>query len=143
MKPVDQTTFGFPGGNCFSACVASILELSLEDVPYFMGTLEDGDEWFDKFENWLARHSLYPVMFKLSIAEDNDWRPSGLHILSGKSPRAKTDEMHSVVADKSKVLHDPHPSRDGILSHDDVVLFAPFDPAPKRAEFLGLGYPNE
>ena len=32
MKPVDQTSFGFPGGNCFSACVASILELPIDDV---------------------------------------------------------------------------------------------------------------
>lgn len=44
MKPIDQTTFGVPGGNCFSACVASLLELSIDDVPYFMGDCdEDGD----------------------------------------------------------------------------------------------------
>lgn len=45
MKPVDQTTFGFPGGNCFSACIASLLEMPLDDVPYFM----HGD-WYDAFQ---------------------------------------------------------------------------------------------
>ncbi len=47
MKPVDQTTFGHPGGNCFSACVASLLEMSVDQVPYFMGH----DDWFGRRES--------------------------------------------------------------------------------------------
>lgn len=30
VKPVDQTLFGRPSGNCLPACVASILELPIE-----------------------------------------------------------------------------------------------------------------
>jgi hypothetical protein len=49
MIPVDQTVFTVPGGNCFSACVASLLNILLNDVPYFMGD----DTWFDVFSKWL------------------------------------------------------------------------------------------
>lgn len=128
MIAVDQTTFGFPGGNCFSACLASILELPIDDVPYFMGdSLEDdGGAWFKRFEEWLAPRNLYPVCFRVG----DGWRPEGLHILSGKSPRALASPkaLHSVVARGRDVVHDPHPSRAGVLSHDDVVLLVPLDP---------------
>ena len=129
MKPVDQTTFGFPGGNCFSACVASLLELPIDEVPYFMGdSLEDdGGAWFERFLAWLKPRNLYAVCFKLG----DSWRPAGLHILSGKSPRelANTRALHSVVALGDEVLPDPHPSRAGVLSRDDTVILIPLDPA--------------
>jgi hypothetical protein len=121
MKPVDQTTFGTPGGNCFSACVASLLELSIEDVPYFMGdTKEEGEEWLERFEEWLAPLGLYPLMFKCG-----DHRPEGLHILCGKTSRGD----HGVVARGSDMIHDPHPSRIGLLSHNHCVVLVSIDPA--------------
>ena len=134
MKPVDQTTFGFPGGNCFSACVASLLEIPLDVVPYFMGeTLEGDGAWFEKFTEWLAPRNLYPVCFKLG----HDWRPAGMHILSGKSPRelANPKALHSVVGLGDAILHDPHPSRDGLISRDDVVILIPLDPAAPVARW--------
>jgi hypothetical protein len=123
MIRVDQTTFGFPGGNCFSACVASLLEIQLDSVPYFMAD----DEWFQRFSDWLAPQGLWPVCFKL----DGAWRPDGLHILSGKSPREpeNPDALHSVVARHDHIVHDPHPSRGGLLRRDDIVLLVPLDPA--------------
>jgi hypothetical protein len=122
MKPVDQTTFGFPGGNCFSACVASLLELSIDDVPYLM----DDDEWYLHFRRWLAPRGFYPLCFVL----DGGWTPDGLHILSGKSPRDPDNQkaLHSVVARGSEIAHDPHPSRAGLLRRDDVVVLIPLDP---------------
>jgi len=132
MKPVDQTTFGFPGGNCFSACVASLLELGIDDVPYFMGGVADGKgdddpcTWFDRFQSWLAAYGLWAVCFDAS----NEFVPSGLHILSGKSPRGKkSDDLHSVVANGIHVVHDPHKSRDGLLSRKDMTIIIPIDPA--------------
>lgn len=133
MKAVDQTTFGFPGGNCFSACVASLLEISLADVPYFMSeTLDDdGGAWFDRFQAWLKPRGFWAVCFKLP----DQWRPEGLCILSGKSPRelANPKALHSVVAIGGRVVHDPHPSRDGIRSQDDVVILIPLDPSKVAA----------
>ena len=122
MRPVDQTTFGFPGGNCFSACVASILELPIEDVPYFMGdgTAEGtGGQWWDRFLAWLAPRGYVAVYHPEGSAA-----PEGLHILSGHSPRRPEDRgaMHAVVARGTEILHDPHPSRAGLLSHDDFIV---------------------
>lgn len=40
MKPVDQTTFGAPHGNCLMACVASILEVPLDSLPVMFDEIE-------------------------------------------------------------------------------------------------------
>lgn len=131
MRPVDQTVFTVPGGNCFSACVATLLELELDDVPYFMGDEppDQPSEWFERFAGWLARFGFYPLY--CALGGDNRWRPHGLHILSGLSPRAAElgeTWQHCVVARGTEIIHDPHPSRAGVLSHDDVVVLVPFDP---------------
>lgn len=133
MIRVDQTVFEVPGGNCFSACVASLLELPIEQVPYFMGDepfdTEPRDDWFPTLLDWLEPRGWWAVPVPLN----NDWRPSGLCILSGKSPRGDFD--HSVVAmgrgcgEPLEVVHDPHPSRAGVTSLVDVVLLVPIDPA--------------
>lgn len=128
MKPVDQTVFTVPGGNCFSACVASILEIGLEDVPYFMGDFEEADRgaWFERFANWLAPRGLWPINFRLG-----DWHPpdDAIYILSAGSPRGEWD--HAVVARGNKVvLHDPHPSRAGLvrLKNAEATLLVPYAP---------------
>lgn len=115
MKPVDQTTFGVPGGNCFSACVASLLHLSIDEVPYFMGA----EDWFAYFEEWLQTRNHYPLCFHL-----HRYTPRGLHILSGLSPRGP----HSVVARGTEIVHDPHPSRAGLLERGDAIVLIPLDP---------------
>ena len=128
MTKVDQTVFVVPGGNCFSACVASLLELSIEDVPYFMGDEPAGEpfDWFGGFLSWLRGYGLWAIPLPIV----NGWRPEGLYILSGKSPRGDFD--HSVVARGLEVIHDPHPSRAGILSHADAIVLVPLE--PKSAE---------
>lgn len=130
MRPVDQTKFGFPGGNCFSACVASILELDVEQVPYFMA--DPVEEWMRRLEAWLdsIKCGLYPVLVPVS----DEWYPAGYYVLSGQSPRKPEDAgaLHSVVARGREVVHDPHPSRDGLLTHQDAVLLVPRDPLVLR-----------
>lgn len=118
MRPVDQTTFGYPNGNCFPACLASLLHLSIEDVPHF-----GDDDWFDRFAAWLRPRGLYPVC----VPKQDDWRPAGFHILSGRSPRG--DFMHAVVAFGAEIVHDPHPSRAGILTREDTIHLVPLDPS--------------
>jgi hypothetical protein len=121
IDKVDQTTFGFPGGNCFSACVASLLRIPLGDVPYFM----DAEDWFDAFDKWLRQFRLYPLRFE-------KYTPPGYSIMSGTSPRAaKPDDLHSVVAFCGEVAHDPHPSRDGVLSLADHIVLVPVLPTTR------------
>lgn len=47
MIPVDQTVNDGIAGNCLSACVASILELSIEDVPSFHDL-----DWRERWAAW-------------------------------------------------------------------------------------------
>lgn len=132
MKPVDQTNFGMPGGNCFSACLASLLEIDLAEVPYFMGEAD----WVGAVNRWLQPRGLYALLLKSNDGEDYRFL-QGFYILSGTSPRAngeidpetKLPWQHSVIARGNKVVHDPHPSRAGILSRLDAVVLLPLDPA--------------
>lgn len=119
IKKVDQTTFGFPGGNCFSACIATVLGLPLDDVPYFIGD----EDWSLNFSVWLRDLGLWPLILNCSP----DWSPSGFTIMSGQSPRCPDDpdSLHIVVALDGEVWHDPHPSRAGLLTHVDHVILVP------------------
>ncbi len=125
MKPIDQTIFGSPGGNCLTACIASILEVTLDQVTV-IGTDET---WVYALGDWLRPRGLYPLCFQLDTA----WRPPGLYILGGKSPRGNF--LHAVVALGDDVIHDPHPSRAGVLSRADATLFVSLD--PRLAQVLG------
>ena len=98
MKPVDQTRFGPVEGNCFAACVASILEIPIEEAPDVMSI----PNWYEAFAEWLKPRGMYPICFNLT---KNGWVPIGLHILSGKSPRWAGD--HAVVARGTEIVHDP------------------------------------
>lgn len=117
MKPVDQTTFGVNVGNCMSACVASILHLPIEEVPFFGAD----SSWFKRFSEWLAPLGYYPMC----IHYNPDHLPAGFYILGGKSPRG--DFMHAVVANGNTIVHDPHPSRDELDSRIDCTVLIPID----------------
>ncbi len=122
MKPVDQTVFGVPGGNCFSACVASLLEISIDDVPYFM----DADSWFDAFNEWLRPRGLYAFVMTLSgmpRAELAKHIP-GYVIVGGQSGRGS----HAIVGLGGRNVHDPHPSRAMLDIEEDVTILVPFEP---------------
>ncbi len=127
MRPVDQTVFTVPGGNCFSACVASVLEMPLDAVPYFMGDFkEEPDAWWGRFTGWLEPLGFWPINF--ACPPDGDWHPKGFYILSAGSPRGEWD--HSVVARGREIVHDPHPSRAGLVRRDkqQATILVPLDP---------------
>ena len=103
MRPVDQTAYGLHDGNCFNACVASILEVPIAHVPRFSGT-----RWFAQFSQWLADRQL-----AASFAKRGSYGPPGYSIAGGPSLRF-AGRMHACVALDGIVVHDPHPSRDGL-----------------------------
>ena len=126
MKPVDQTKFveQHGDGNCFAACVASILERPIEEMPVFTQP-----DWFWRWQDWLAERGLYMMeinhpMEKCCVGLN---RPSGIHIMNGKSTRG--DWEHAVVAFNGKLLHDPHPSRAGIKEVTSWTILIPLNPA--------------
>ncbi len=123
MKPVRQTLFspikGDPEstGNCFAACVASILELPLEEVPNFCAL----DTWFKDFEKWLNDRGLTRLYIQYPTKETLRWSTGKSHYIStGKSPRG--DWLHCTVWCNNEMVHDPHPDDTGIEDCHDVIF---------------------
>jgi hypothetical protein len=103
VLPVDQTTYGLHDGNCFSACLASILEIPIAGVPVFLGP------YWDDFLPWLAERGLGASLYRKS----ESYVPPGYSIAGGPSKRF-AGKMHACVAYDGTIVHDPHPSRDGL-----------------------------
>ena len=118
MKPINQTTFGAPGGNCLSACFASLLHIPIEDVPYLES--DDVEPQIAKFATWLKAYGLYPLMLSPGA------HVPGFHIISGHSPRGRG--THAVVAVGDTIVHDPHPSKAGIRDVVHKIVLVPFEP---------------
>jgi hypothetical protein len=121
MKPVFQTIVDKDKGNCFAACLASVLEIPLEIVPNFLelygmtNMRKEADKWLNE------RYGL-----TLLAVETTDHRshfrpiiPNTICLASGKS---KTFEggYHVVVGKIDKhglnfmMTHDPNPNQKGI-----------------------------
>lgn len=132
MRPVTQTRFGWPEGNCLMACVASILEVDLEALPDLYEAQqerEDGSWWNALHEALKERGwSCVYVGWDTDIAA-----PQGYAIAGGDSPREDVvndkgeNAGHTVVVKDGRVVHDPHPSRDGLggTPNDYIVLLPP------------------
>jgi hypothetical protein len=86
MIPVYQTIDG-PDGNCYQACMASILEVPLGEIPTFAG-------WRD-LRAWLAERG-WSLVFG---------RKDGCSIASQQTIRG----IHAVVCFDGEMVHDPSP----------------------------------
>ena len=127
MKPIKQTrlydpSHGQPPGNCWAACIATILELELDELPDEKDFWQPGQPprktwppFYAAMIAWLAERNLTLIEVRVDNIEI-DWGDS-YEILSGTSPRNK-DILHSVVGFGGKIVHDPHPSGDGLLEGD-------------------------
>lgn len=129
MKKIFQTKFGKPEGNCFPACVASILEIEIERIPNY----QEGDGvWYQNFKKWLRKFDYECVALNRSLLAEKDQCPEVYGIVSGKSPRGLS---HSTVYFKDEMVHDPHPEGGGVKDIEDVIYLIP--------KFPKLGQPGE
>jgi len=111
MKAVQQTRFGYPDGNCHAACLASIFEIGIDEVPYF----GIDDEWYDRFTDFMiTRFGLQPIDLDVETFDRSEWALVGYHLINGKSPRG--DFHHSIVGLGGEPIHDPYPGGDCELS---------------------------
>lgn len=125
MKAVDQTTFDGVD-NCLQACVASIFERPLEEVPNFCTSIM----WFEELAEWLGKeYGLEPVMVANIRDRGNQFLGRSYYIATGQSSR---NTIHSCVGFHSQIVHDPHPSKTGLLNTQDVIVFAVKDPSKMR-----------
>ncbi len=130
MKPIFMTKFGGAEapeeeqGNCMAACLASLFELELDDVPDFGGKINNGT-WYGILNVWLAQRNLelsfYPVK--------NVILPMlGYYMLAVKSTTLKNpNDGHMVIAQNGTVVHDPNPNAKSVGEKEDVWMFSPID----------------
>jgi len=124
MKPVMQTDFG-QFGNCFSACLASLFELPLEEVPNFFTVAGPYDDaaWWSAVRDWLRPRG-YGIMFNDLRDPEHLKLFEGYFIVSGKSSR---NVDHATIWKDGVMVHDPHPEQCGLIAPDGVDLIYPLD----------------
>ena len=113
MIPVKQTILSADeGGNCFAACLASILELPVRVVPNAAAEWIKGDSDEHLNAGWaLIRSWLYGLGLDVQCF-DESWRPSGYWIAIVDSPRFP-GKTHAVVFEGESFVWDPHPEAPG------------------------------
>lgn len=117
-------------GNCYAACIASILELPITEVPnvevfYHMDngyhsevmlTFLQSKGWdLCNDERYRCFHTVftdknYSEMDKMQKILKDDY-----YLASGKSARGV---QHICIFKNGNLVHDPHPSKEGILTFD-------------------------
>lgn len=140
MLPVKQTRVGFgegnePPGNCWAACIASIFEVNLEELPdeakHWTKGCKPEDSWESherEVLDWLKEkgYVLVTVRCHQLFVNGQGWRFNDCYnILSGPSPRNPALQ-HAVVGKGNKIVHDPHPSNDGLAGDPDKDWYYEF-----------------
>jgi len=141
LIPVYQTRFGgFDSpveeqGNCFQACVASILEIPLEDA--FDAIKYPDGKWFNEFNRWLKKYNLACLAFETSEEKPVSFSPLiGYAIMQCKSATLPNKESHVVIIKDGVEVHDPNPHAHRIGECEAVYFFIPLD-IPKCARRTG------
>lgn len=127
----DQTTFFDPEqpgkGNCAEACIASLFNIPLAEVPKFYDATSDDPvyRYWRNLENFCFSRGYW--LHRM----DCEYIFEGTYMVSGTSARGC---IHMVVYQNGKLLHDPHPSRKGVEKVTQTWLLVPLDPAKFRRE---------
>lgn len=144
MIEVEQTKFGGPEhpvherGNCFAACLASLLEVDLGELP---DAAADESGW-GQLLDWLGERGWY-----LAWLDNHDWGDGFWpgYVIAGCASRSYAHLMgegegggHVVVVRDGRVVWNPNPHDDRGYEAiretlDGVVYFLyPLDPARAR-----------
>ena len=118
-------------GNCYSAALASILNAPIESFDQFhrlytiwglkheAGEIVTYEERTAHIHEIQKRHGVIPVHVQFG---DLSIVPRGLSIANGPAERGVD---HSCVAIDGVIVHDPHPSRAGLISIEDYEVLLP------------------
>lgn len=124
MKPLHQTHFyggnepGITRGNCWQTAIACVLDLELDEVPHFVDLHDThGIDWWHYTTEWLY-HRGYEIYRIPTHLYTNEY-----YFVSGLSPRGNW--FHVVIYRNGKMVHDPHPSGEGILEEEDFEVIRP------------------
>jgi hypothetical protein len=117
MKPQKQRVFSSKMGDCFAACMASLLELPIEVVPN-----DHSPMYWSVWRTWLSQFGLE---MRYSSAKGPIWA-SHPWIASVKSLNYPAGTTHAILMDGHWVLFDPSTKKryrkgTSLLGEEDVV----------------------
>ena len=118
FNPQDQEYLSSPDmpGDCARAVIASLLDLSISAVPHFLHLANRTAEGFyHRIEEFLESHG-YAMAWHATPMYHLHEGIDVYHYISGPSPRGG-GLFHAVVGLNGNVVHDPHPSREGLLGN--------------------------
>lgn len=123
MKPQHQQQ----GDDCIRVCVATILEVPIEDVPNFMADAGDESLWVEELRRWLEPLGLSAMCVVFHDGSDGEVTKGVICAAGGHGPRGRA---HMVVWKDGEMVWDPHPDGGGIIGEpEDYLLFLPLDPS--------------
>lgn len=129
MIPVDQQVLHDPTkglfGDCLSAVIASLLNLSVDDVPNFAQiTKNDPYDFWEEVQKFChSKGYVYMASSKENLMISYSEHGDVYHAISGPSPRG-VGVNHVVVGKNGRIVHDPHPSRAGLAGSESDWTFA-------------------
>lgn len=118
---VDQTLFGPKVGNCTAACIASLTDAGIHDVPDF-------NKWADVFGHWALAAEVWLRNRGWDMSPAWDYALSSVHgfiredeitMAGGVNPDGVG---HMVLWKNDKMVHDPNPSRAGLLGNPEFLI---------------------
>ena len=124
-------------GNCYAACIASILEVPITEVPNVEVLFHiEGAYWSDVMERFLSSKGykladshkfrvFHDPEYGIQEGERANWIEQCeniFYLVSGQSPRGVS---HMVIYKKGRMIHDPHPTKEDITTFDRFQYIAP------------------
>lgn len=120
-------------GSCYPTVIACLMDLELNEVPnfhIFYFTDQERQNLFTYYKNWddvNYDEILWYRMLIIFLASRGFMikqlsrfeLPKGVpYMVTGKSKR---DVNHIVIYQDGKMIHDPHPSNDGVIESDNLI----------------------
>jgi hypothetical protein len=132
VKQVYQTRFGGDKapkekqGNCAQACIASLLELPLEEA--FDISKYDDDNFHDHLTVWLNKRGYHMVCFPYLDINNQPLKLPGYYIVGGN--QEVSGVKHVEIAFNGKIIHDPlfPDGRISVIKPTEVWIIYPLNP---------------
>lgn len=119
-------------GNCTEACIASILNIGIDEVIDMHGEAERlclGQEgYLYSYHFWKIFGKFFELRGFESVMFKKPRHFKGFYIAYGPTTR-ENNLMHMVIFKDGHMYHDPHPSDAGITDVIGTVLIVPLDPS--------------
>ena len=112
MRFQKQTILDGVDGNCLAACIASLLDVDVDDVP------NPRDDWWNDVNKWLRENHACEMM---NITFNENHMPSVPMIAVGDSPNYP-GKYHAVLWKGKSMIFDPSPTNNGLKGKPEYYI---------------------